>query len=81
MHNKFAIIKMLNSVIVIINPSILISYYVLHKWALTWENLSSQFVLNKGTDQPAQSDQHLCYSFFLIVSYLNLLQANFQFSR
>ena len=28
----------------------------------TQENLSSGIANNKGADQPAQSDQHLCYS-------------------
>ena len=30
-------------------------------WAFTLENLTSLHVNNKGADQAAQSDQHLCY--------------------
>ena len=33
-------------------------------WAFTRENLSSGVANNTGADQPAQSDQRLCYSHF-----------------
>ena len=29
-------------------------------WAMSWENLFCAYANNKGADQPAQSDQHLC---------------------
>ena len=51
-------------------------------WALTRENLSSVFANNKGADQTVHL--HSLISAFVIrlleVSYLNLLQANFQYS-
>ena len=31
------------------------------KWATSWENLFMQYANNKGADQPAQSDQRLCF--------------------
>ena len=34
------------------------------RWASAQENLSLGFGNNTGTDQPAQTDQCLCYSFF-----------------
>ena len=38
------------------------------------------FANNKGADQPAQSDQHLCFFAFWKVLYPILLHANFQVS-
>ena len=32
------------------------------KWASSWENLFMPYANNKDADQPAQFDQHLCYS-------------------
>ena len=34
----------------------------LDNWASQWENLLFAYANNKDADQPAQSDQRLCYS-------------------
>ena len=47
-------------------------------WASTRENLSSVFANNKGTEHPVSSLISAFVIRFWKVSYLNLLQANFQ---
>ena len=57
------------------NTQILSSFIIqrnanLHYMGPTPENLSQAFANNKGTDQPAQSDQCNCDSYVYRVSYL-----------
>ena len=46
---------------------------VAHIWALTRDNLTLFYVNNKGSDQPAQTDQRLCYWFFFCFIFFSTL--------
>ena len=47
------------------------------KWALAQENLILLHANNKGADEPAQSDQRLCYSLSIKYDRLNCFMQSF----